>query len=428
MASVMPHGAGEDTFQSRLNQNEPFEQVQLVALVQAIAEELGRAHRAGRYHGAITPVDIRFDAMGRVHLGGWGRDTTPGTMPTSAYAAVECYAPVHPQGPWTDVYALAAILWRAVTGGPPTTALNRTGNVTLSKIAPSRFDPAFLKAIDAALDVAPQRRPPDIDSWLALLAGQPVPAAKTTPVAPPIAAAATSAATIPPPAPRPKFALGSLAVGAGAVAAIAGGIYLATPADPQPWAAQPSTRPAVVEPRRPREVAAAVPTPVIAEAPPVEVAAVQPEPIPVQTVTKPTVSAPVEVVRAVEPVRSKPVTSPAAAPSAPAPGQAAPAPRAEPPLELLARADDYLRDVYGDFDRLSRRMQRSYGDEDMPYATKQQAYRESRRIQAELVELREDRNRIARADSVDVANRRYAELAEDVTRVRDRIEMVRRSL
>lgn len=73
-------------------------------------------------------------------------------------------------------------------------------------------------------------------------------------------------------------------------------------------------------------------------------------------------------------------------------------------------------------------MQRSYGDEDMPYAAKQQAYRESRRIQAELVELREDRNRIARADSVDVANRRYAELAEEVTRVRDRIEMMRRSL
>ncbi|MDO9489599.1 MAG: hypothetical protein Q7J32_14580 [Sphingomonadaceae bacterium] len=97
-------------------------------------------------------------------------------------------------------------------------------------------------------------------------------------------------------------------------------------------------------------------------------------------------------------------------------------------MALLRRADERLRALYGDYDRLNARIARSYRNAKIPYATKQQIYRESRQVQAALAGLRDDRNAIAGAESFAVANRRYDALAEDITRLRDRIEMFRRSL
>lgn len=438
MATMRAAAAAEETFQSRLNANEPFEQVQLVELVRALAVPLGEAHRAGRYHGSISPVDIRFNAAGQPSLGGWGRDTAPNAMQSSPYAPIETYAPVHPQGPWTDVYALAAILWRAVTGGPPASVLHRKGHVTLERMAPSQYTPAFLRAIDAALEIAPQRRPRDIDSWFALLSGEPARAAAArAPVmaAPRGEAAASPEAPARTPAPAPRRSWSGAALAAGIAAAVIGGVYLGTstptgaPVEPRRVAAAaPAPAAAPVRPVAPVVTATAGAAAPAAPEPAVDLAVVAPAPAPVRAAAEPPAEAaapkPAPARRAAPAPASRPKSPPAEVAPAPAPAPA----EGGPPLALLAQADDRLRDIFRDYEKLSSRLRRSYRDDDLPYAVKQQAYRESQRIQAALSELREDRNRILAARRPETANRRYAELAEDATRLRDRIEMVRRSL
>lgn len=428
MVSMLPRSAGEETFQSRLNLNEPFTQAQLLSLVEALAGELRGAHQAGRFHGAITPADIHYDEAGTPRLGGWGRDTTPNALLRSPYAPIECYAPVHPQGPWTDVYAVAAILWRAITGGPPADVLHRKGDVTLERMARSGYDSAFLRGVDAALAIAPQRRPHDVDSWLGLLAAR---GERSIVPAGPVDAPVESAASLASPVERSVRTPASwsrAALAAGVVAAVGGGIYFGTPTRYAPPAATPArvaeraepALPAVVEPVSVDPVPLDEPREEVAEAAPLTVATgVSPPPA-------------VRVAEAAPPPPSRAAEAPAEiaaeVPAAPAVAPAvAPAP-VELPVALLRRADDELRDLYAAYAKLNAGIDRHYRSSKVAYPVKQQLYRDGRAIHAYLGALRDQRDRIAEADSFGVANRRYDALAEDITQVRDRIEMLRRSL
>src|SRR4029453_1532211 len=51
--------------------------------------------------------------------------STSVTFHTPPYAAVEQYVKTYPQGPWTDIYALAVVLYECVTGEKPPEVLER---------------------------------------------------------------------------------------------------------------------------------------------------------------------------------------------------------------------------------------------------------------------------------------------------------------
>lgn len=91
----------------------------------------------------------------------------------SGYSAPEQYmSAADAYGPWTDIYAVAATLYRAVSGSRPTESTARQLKVehkSAVQAAKGKYRDKFLKAIDWGLNLAPQDRPQSIGAWRARL-------------------------------------------------------------------------------------------------------------------------------------------------------------------------------------------------------------------------------------------------------------------
>ena len=105
----------------------------VLALLNPITESLEQVHAQGLLHRDISPDNIIFTDSGAAKLLDFGaarnfslegelRNTVNVKM---GYAPPEQFQTHGKQGPWTDVYALAATVYRAVTGQKPVSALDR---------------------------------------------------------------------------------------------------------------------------------------------------------------------------------------------------------------------------------------------------------------------------------------------------------------
>jgi hypothetical protein len=93
------------------------------------------------------------------------------------YAPIEQYgeSPDLKQGPWTDLFALASVLYVACSGVRPAPSVERVVAdrlKPLADVAAGRFRPEFLAAIDMAMAVLPQHRPQSIAEFRGMLLGQ----------------------------------------------------------------------------------------------------------------------------------------------------------------------------------------------------------------------------------------------------------------
>jgi len=157
----------------------------LRALLMPLLDGLEQVHEAGFVHRDIKPNNlfVRDDGSPVVLDFGSARQAlgvetrtltslvTPGFAPFEQYNATR---DGDKQGPWTDIYALGATLYRAVTGKGPVDALTRAGAilkghkdvlVPAAMAAGDRYSANFLHAIDRALAFQPEARPQTIAEW-----------------------------------------------------------------------------------------------------------------------------------------------------------------------------------------------------------------------------------------------------------------------
>jgi serine/threonine protein kinase len=139
-------------------------------LMIAVLDGLGALHRAGIVHRDLKPGNILIEPDGNPILVDFGAarsfqrslQRTMTVIMTPGYAPIEQYSDGDQQGPWSDIYAVGAVAYRAVAGRPPEEPyrrLNQTTFESASSVGAGRYPAALLSAIDWALAVQPQDRP-----------------------------------------------------------------------------------------------------------------------------------------------------------------------------------------------------------------------------------------------------------------------------
>jgi len=150
-------------------------QEEITQLIAPLLDAVEVMHRANCFHRDIAPdnvivqpggepVLLDFGAARRI-IGEMTQALT--VVLKSGYAPIEQYADdnAQAQGPWTDVYALGAMIHWMIRGKSPPAAVMRVVRdtyVPLARDAPPGFDQQFLAGVDRALAMKAEDRPQSI--------------------------------------------------------------------------------------------------------------------------------------------------------------------------------------------------------------------------------------------------------------------------
>ena len=141
---------------------------------------LDKVHSAGFLHRDIKPDNIYLTTNGRPVLLDFGsarqavsnRSMAMTSIVTSGYAPFEQYYEDGNQGPWSDVYAMGAVIYRAIVGKKPPESTRRLKDDPCLKLAAhygGQYSSDFLRAIDKALAVNESKRPQSVAEWREML-------------------------------------------------------------------------------------------------------------------------------------------------------------------------------------------------------------------------------------------------------------------
>ena len=179
---VMRYEDGE-TLSDLLKREPRLPEERVVALLDDVMDGLSQVHEAGFIHRDIKPGNLFLRERGgallidfgaaRQSLGEHSQSLTAIVSP--GYAPFEQYfSDGARQGPWTDIYALGATAYRAVSGVAPMPAVDRSRAllsgqsdtlVHLESLDDVTVSANFLAAVNAAMQFQPEARPQSVQDW-----------------------------------------------------------------------------------------------------------------------------------------------------------------------------------------------------------------------------------------------------------------------
>ncbi len=188
-----------ETLEARIQDKTRLDEWEVTDIGSRLAGALAVVHGAGVLHRDIKPDNVILRRSGGAVLIDFGTArafdhsaTKMTQIVTPGYAPLEQYASNAKRGPASDIYALAATLYHALSGTKPVAATDRAADVPLPKLESLRpgLTPLLTDAIMGALAMEFARRPQSAGEFEAQLKGQKSPARRPPP---PIGAASTAA-------------------------------------------------------------------------------------------------------------------------------------------------------------------------------------------------------------------------------------------
>ncbi len=176
---VMAYEEGRSLEQALADPAIQWDEKTTLATVMPLLDGLESVHNAGFLHRDIKPANIvlRSNDEGPVLIDFGAARSAVSTdaltvVLSHGYGPPEQYSRQGNQGSWTDIYAMAAVLYRIATGVLPPLSLHRVKNdamIPATFLGEGRFSTGFLAAIDLALNADETKRPQSIGEWRRLL-------------------------------------------------------------------------------------------------------------------------------------------------------------------------------------------------------------------------------------------------------------------
>ncbi len=160
----------------------PVAEPTLIGLALALLDGIDVIHQAGVLHRDVKPGNIFVRHDGEPVLLDFGSaraasvDAERTAIVSPGFAPLEQYHAHGNQGPWSDVYAVGAVLYWAVTGHKPMEATARVPDDPMTPASQaadaSTYSRTLLQAIDWALSPAERARPQSVAEIRGALAVQ----------------------------------------------------------------------------------------------------------------------------------------------------------------------------------------------------------------------------------------------------------------
>jgi serine/threonine protein kinase len=179
---VMEYEHGQD-LSTIYKESDRLEQPFFEQIFFPIMDGLKEIHKFDFIHRDIKPANIYIREDGTpvlIDFGSARQTTTQQTSEITAlvsqgYTPLEQYSPNYgDQGPWTDIYALAATIYEGIVGKKPDESLSRSACLMRSKpdllvqldasVYPG-CSQRFLNAVFAGLKLEPEGRPQSLEEW-----------------------------------------------------------------------------------------------------------------------------------------------------------------------------------------------------------------------------------------------------------------------
>lgn len=177
---VMEYVPGISLKKYMKQQQKLFSEQEMLTLMQPILLALQTMHQKGILHRDISPENLMLSPDNTLTLIDFGAartfsrsdDDNLTVILKRGYAPEEQYHSNSRQGPWTDLYAVCAVMYQMLTGILPQEASARAEEdhlTPISRIEGLSLSPSICAALEKGLQMDPMERYPDIGALMKVL-------------------------------------------------------------------------------------------------------------------------------------------------------------------------------------------------------------------------------------------------------------------